>query len=210
MEPVGRQLDAARRGESEALSNLYRQFLPGVFGYIATRVPDRATAEDLTSEVFLKMVEGIARLRARDEASFAAWLLQIARLTVAGYYRKRAGIPGLVSLDAQGGEEKMLEYELTLAGVYLAMDPADLVETQDEWHTVVEAINALTEEQRQVLVGRLLLGYNVETVARLIGKKANAVKALQFRALHSLHRLLGKRGYPEQVPSIQTRHRGGK
>lgn len=58
MEPIGRQLDAARRGESEALSILYRQFLSGVFGYIATRVPDRATAEDLTSEVFLKMVAG--------------------------------------------------------------------------------------------------------------------------------------------------------
>jgi RNA polymerase sigma-70 factor, ECF subfamily len=210
MEPIDRQLDAARRGESEALSNLYRQFLPGVFGYIATRVPDRATAEDLTSEVFLKMVEGIARLRARDEASFAAWLLQIARLTVAGYYRKREGTPGLVSLDTQDGEEKVPEHELTLVGVYLGMDPADLVETQDEWQGVVDAINALTEEQRQVLVGRLLLGYNVETVARLIGKKANAVKALQFRALHSLHRLLGKRGYPEQMPSIQARHGGGK
>ena len=214
MEPIGRQLDAARRGESEALSNLYRQFLPGVFGYIATRVPDRATAEDLTSEVFLKMIEGIARLRARDEASFAAWLLQIARMTVAGYYRKREGVPGIVSLNAQdaegGAEGGMLEHELTLAGIYLGMDPADLVETRDEWHTVVDAINALTEEQRQVLVGRLFLGYNVETVARLIGKKANAVKALQFRALHSLHRLLGRRGYPEQVPSMQTRHRGGK
>lgn len=210
MEPIDRQLDAARRGESEALSNLYRRFLPGVFGYIATRVPDHATAEDLTSEVFLKMVEGIARLRARDEASFAAWLLQIARITVAGYYRKHEGTPGLVSLDMQHGEGEVPEHELTLAGIYLGMDPADLVETQDEWHTVVDAINELTEEQRQVLVGRLILGYNVETVARLIGKKANAVKALQFRALHSLHRLLGRRGYPEQVLSVQTRHRGGK
>lgn len=210
MEPIGRQLDAARKGEAEALSNLYRQFLPGVFGYIATRVPDRATAEDLTSEVFLKMVEGIARLRATDEASFAAWLLQIARITVAGYYRKREGTPGLISLDTQDGEGRMPAHELILADVSLGMDPADLVETREEWHTVVDAINALTEEQRQVLVGRLLLGYNVETVARLIGKKANAVKALQFRALHSLHRLLGKRGYPEQLPSIQTRRRGGK
>ncbi len=77
MEAINRLLDRARRGESEALSILYRQFLPGIFGYIAARVPDRATAEDLTSEVFLKMVEGIGRLRASDEASFAAWLLQI-------------------------------------------------------------------------------------------------------------------------------------
>src|SRR5215469_15237421 len=94
-----RLLDAARRGEAEALSLLYRDFLPGVFGYIATRVPDRATAEDLTSEVFLKMVEGISQLRASDEAGFAAWILQIARITVAGFYRKRENQPAFVSLE---------------------------------------------------------------------------------------------------------------
>lgn len=210
MEPIGRQLDAARRGESEALSILYRQFLPGVFGYIATRVPDRATAEDLTSEVFLKMVEGIGHLRASDEAGFAAWLLQIARLTVAGYYRKRERLPGLVSLDMQDREDGALGNGEALLSIYLGMDPAEVVEAQDDWNTVVDAINTLTEEQRQVLVGRLIMGYNVATVARLIGKKANAVKALQFRALQSLHRLLGKRGFSEQAPYVQTRHRGGK
>src|SRR5436305_15193598 len=67
MEAISRQLDRARQGESEALSMLYRQFLPGVFSYIAARVPDRTTAEDLTSEVFLKVVEGVGRLRAEDE-----------------------------------------------------------------------------------------------------------------------------------------------
>src|SRR6266699_993689 len=108
MEAINRLLDRARRGESEALSILYRQFLPGIFGYIAARVPDRATAEDLTSEVFLKMVEGIGRLRASDEASFAAWLLQIARITVAGYYRQREHLPTLVSLESDSQEEEAL------------------------------------------------------------------------------------------------------
>ena len=210
MEPIGRQLDEARRGESEALSILYRQFLPGVFGYIATRVPDRATAEDLTSEVFLKMVEGIGQLRASDEAGFAAWLLRIARLTVAGYYRKRERLPALVSLDLEDREEGALGNGEALVSMYLGMDPAEIVGVRDEWQTVVDAINTLTEDQRQVLVGRLILGYDVETVARVVGKKANAVKALQFRALHSLHRLLRRRGFSEQTPYVQTRQAGGK
>jgi RNA polymerase sigma-70 factor, ECF subfamily len=210
MEPIGRQLDAARRGESEALSILYRQFLPGVFGYIATRVPDRATAEDLTSEVFLKMVEGIGQLRTNNEAGFAAWLLQIARLTVAGYYRKYEGLPTLVSLEPGDREDGGLGNGEALLSIYSGMDPAQIVEARDEWNTVVDAINTLTEEQRQVLVGRLILGYDVATLARLIGKKANAVKALQFLALHSLHRLLEKRGFSEQTPYVKTRHGGGK
>src|SRR5260221_2254084 len=103
MEAIDRQLDRARRGEPEALSAIYRRFLPGVFGYIAARVPDRATAEDLTSDVFVQMVERISRLRASDEASVAAWILQIARVTVAGYYRKREHQPAFVSLEPRLG-----------------------------------------------------------------------------------------------------------
>jgi len=210
MRAISHLLDQARRGETEALSALYRQFLPGVFGYIAARVPDRATSEDLTSEVFLKMVEGIGRLKATDEAAFAAWLLQIARITVAAYYRKREHLPTLVSLEPEGWEEAALGNGEALVHVYLGMDPAQIVETQDEWHSVVNAINALTEEQRQVLVGRMIWGYDVATVARMIGKKANAVKALQFRALQSLQRLLRQQGFSSEAFFSQTRHRGGK
>lgn len=210
MGAMSHQLDLARRGEAEALGALYRQFLPSVFGYIAARVPDRSTAEDLTSEVFLKMVEGIDRLRASDEAGFAAWLLQIARVSVAGYYRKREHLPALASLELEDREELAPGNGEALVGVYLGMDPAEVVEARDEWHSVVNAINALTEEQRQVLVGRLIMGYDVATVARMIGKKANAVKALQFRALHSLQRLLGKREHSGQSVSILAKQRGGK
>jgi RNA polymerase sigma-70 factor (ECF subfamily) len=184
-------LDCARRGDSEALSVLYREFLSGVFGYIAARVPDRTTAEDLTSEVFLKVVEGVGRLRAEDEAGFAAWLFQIARITVAGYYRKREKQPVFVPLVEPAYWEEEKE-----SGVFLAnhsdSDPVWSAEVRDEWSAVVSAINTLTEEQRQVLIGRLILGYDVATVAQMIGKNANAVKALQFRALQSLQRLLGK------------------
>ena len=56
MEGIERLLDRARQGNSEALSVLYHRFLPGIFGYIATRMPDRATAEELTSDVFLQVV----------------------------------------------------------------------------------------------------------------------------------------------------------
>jgi RNA polymerase sigma-70 factor (ECF subfamily) len=188
MDDIAHLFNRARQGDSEALSVLYRQFLPGIFGYIATRVPERTVAEDLTSEVFLQMVEGIHALRANDEAGFAAWLLRIARVTVAGFYRKRARQPQVLSFpneDAPGDPQIFLESHPETNPVFQA-------ETREDWQRVVQAINHLTEEQRQVLVGRLLMGYDVETVARMIGKKGNAVKALQFRALQSLHRLLAR------------------
>ena len=191
-------LDCARQGDSEALSVLYRQFLSGVFGYVAARVPDRATAEDLTSEVFLKVVEGIGRLRAKDEAGFAAWLFQIARMTVAGYYRKRENQPPLVPLAEEIYQEEEKESMDFLAD-HPDFDPVLSAEARDEWNTVVRAMNMLTEEQRQVLIGRLILGYDVATVAQIIGKNTNAVKALQFRALQSLQRLLGRHSLPERA-----------
>ncbi len=188
MDDVAHLLKHAQQGESEALSVLYRRFLPGIFGYIATRVPERTIAEDLTSEVFLQMVEGIHALRARDEAGFAAWLLRIARVAVAGYYRKCERQPRVLSLP---NEDTQVDPSLFLES-HPETNPVFQAETREDWERVVQAINQLTEEQRQVLVGRLIMGYDVETVARIIGKKGNAVKALQFRGLQSLHRLLAR------------------
>lgn len=196
--PFEQQLEQARRGESDSLSALYRQFLPGVFGYIAARVPDRNTAEDLTSEVFLKMIEGISHLRANDEAGFAAWLLQIARIAVAGYYRKREHQPTIISLASTSFDEKEGEEAFAISIHHPESDPVRQAEARDEWSEVVKAINLLTEEQRQVIIGRLILGYDLTTVARMIGKKTNAVKALQFRGLKTLQRLLHR-----ETPSQQ-------
>ncbi len=199
MEAIEHLLEQARQGEAKALSTLYHRFLPGIFGYIAMRVPDRATAEDLTSEVFLQMIEGIHHLKATDEAGFAAWLLRIAHVVVAGYYRKRSRQPVMVPLPGESWEE-MQKASLVVSSQTTSDDPANWMETREEWQKVVEAINTLTEEQRQVLVGRLILGYDIAAVARMVGKRVNAVKALQFRALKSLQRLLGKQNEASHPP----------
>jgi RNA polymerase sigma-70 factor (ECF subfamily) len=197
-------LDHARSGEAEAISALYRQFMPSVYWYIAARVPDRSTAEDLTSEVFLEMVEDINKVRANGEAMFASWLFQVARVTVAGYYRKNKHVPASISLETTSWEDDGNTTFTTVS--HPEADPVRWTEARDEWHIVAQAINALTEEQRQVLVGRLILGYDVTTVAQMVGKKANAVKALQFRALNSLRRLLQKRNPSEEMFHRHDQH----
>ena len=203
-------LSHAKQGDGEAISTLYRQFLQGIFGYIAARVPDRSLAEDLTSEVFLKMVEGLHQVRANDEAGFAAWLLQIARLTIAGYYRGREKQPALISLTPQNRETDENSYDgesYALPSIHPESDPVHLFEARDEWKNVAQAINTLTEEQRQVIIGRLIMGYDVATVAKMIGKKANAVKALQFRALQSLQRTLNPKPKTNQIKNKSRRKR---
>ncbi|HET8912038.1 MAG TPA: sigma-70 family RNA polymerase sigma factor [Ktedonobacteraceae bacterium] len=191
MEGIERLLDEARQGNSEAVSTLYHHYLPGIFGYVAARVPDRATAEDITSDIFLKMIEGIHQLRAENEAGFMAWLLRIARMAVAGFYRKRERQPAFLALPDES-QENTYSDPLILFESHHEADPVLWTEAREDWQLVVNAINRLTEEQRQVLVGRLLMGYDLETVGQMLGKKPNAVKMLQFRAIRSLERLLAK------------------
>lgn len=204
MESIERLLIDARQGDSVALSALYHRFLPGIFGYIAIRVPDRATAEDLTSDVFLKMVEGIHHLRAENEAGFTAWLLRIARVAVAGYYRKQEKQPVYLALPDESQENPGMD-SLILLESHPEVDPVLWTEAREEWQTVTQAINRLTEEQRQVLVGRLIMGYDLETIGHMLEKKANAVKMLQFRALRSLDRLLAKQRSPIPALPIQKK-----
>src|SRR5205823_4845973 len=121
-------------------------------------------------------------------------------ITVAGYYRKRERVPASISLDSDS-ESVLWEDNSNTTTIPIGhpdSDPVRWAEARDEWYTVAQDINALTEEQRQVLVGRLILGYDVTTVAQMVGKKANAVKALQFRALNSLQRLLQKQNQAEE------------
>ena len=194
-------LQEARCGDEEMLCILYRQFLPAVFGYIAARTPNRETAEDLTSEVFLKMLEGIERQHSDEEAGFASWLLSIARVTVAGYYRKQNRQPATQPFDTLLQEEQDDE-ESVLPPSAACCDPLDWLVVHEEWTSVVEAMNRLTEEQRQVLIARLILDYDIATVAKMLDKTITAVKSLQFRALRRLQHLL-----VEHVVAHQKRHR---
>src|SRR5260370_41517798 len=122
------------------------------------------------------MVAGIGKIRASDETSFAAWLIQVARMTVAGYYRKQEKRPTLVALDAENSETEAALLDQPEA------DPVRRAEGRGELHAVVQAINTLTEDQRQVLVGRVILSSVLATGAPMVGKHSNTAKVVQFRA----------------------------
>jgi RNA polymerase sigma-70 factor (ECF subfamily) len=189
-------LTRAKQLEAIALGEVYQRFLPVVFGYVAARVADRPLAEDITSEVFVSMLESIGKLHATDEAGFAAWLLKIARFRVADHFRAQATRPTLASGMVTNDEGEASELLLTLPAHDPAGNPELRAEVREEWSMVAAAINQLTEEQQQVIIGKLVLGYDNETLAQRIGKNVAAVKALQHRGLQTLHRLL-RGGRPE-------------
>jgi RNA polymerase sigma-70 factor (ECF subfamily) len=171
----------ARAHDAEALSLLYRRFLPVVYRFLLSRVGDVPSAEDLTSETFFAVIEGIARVRAQDELGFASWVLGIARNKLAQHFRRvmrRQEIP----LALPEETEPMATAEED--------DPLAVLTAREQWAEVVAALDLLTSEQRTVLLHRCILGESTDTVAHLLSKPANAIYGLQFRALAALARHL--------------------
>jgi RNA polymerase sigma-70 factor (ECF subfamily) len=196
--PFGSTLDRARQLDQTAISLLYRRFLPIVYRYALTHVGNASHAEDVTSEIFYAMVDGIASTRAQDETSFAAWLLGIARHKVARHHRTLRARPEISLILAEDAQPFTVAEE---------GDPQTVVAIRERWSEIVDALQSLTEEQRVVVVYRCALGYSTTEVAEMLGKPENAVRGLQFRALASLSRQLT---VAEQRRSDQSSARNSK
>ncbi len=197
--PFALVLARARTLDQSAVSLLYRRFLPVVYRYVLARVGDVHHAEDITSDTFFSMIEGIRGTRAQDELGFAAWVLGIARNKVALHFRRqrtRAELQHDIPEDAQ--PQTYADED----------DPLEIITAREGLGVIAEALNRLTEEQRAVVLYRCVLDYSTEDVARLLDKQPGTIRALQFRALHSLARHLGMtEATPNGGPARATRTR---
>jgi RNA polymerase sigma-70 factor (ECF subfamily) len=164
----------AQGGDTDVIGALYQRYRVDVFRYLYYRVGDKQAAEDLTSEVFVRMIRALERYRPTNVA-FEAWLFQIARNLAIDHHRKmkvRKHLPldeNLVSETGDVGE--VVEFGLT----------SDLL---------VKALAELTDVQRDVLILRFVNGMRIAQVAQMLHKSENAVKANQRRALIALRKML--------------------
>lgn len=169
-------VNRAQTGEAEAIGRLYDQHQAEIFRYLWARVGERSVAEDLTGEVFMRMLTGLPTYRP-SAAPFRAWLYQIARNLLIDHYRKF----GTRTMDSLHQVETISD------------DTPDLVTMLDQRLTmerVHRALARLDEAQREVVTLRFLSGLSLQEVAQTVGKTENAVKALQHRGLAALRQIL--------------------
>jgi RNA polymerase sigma factor (sigma-70 family) len=175
-------LKAAQQGEPEALEGLYRALAPGVLGYL--RGQCSAEPEDATSEVFVGMVRGIRSFRG-GEREFRSWVFSIAHRRLLDARRRLAR-----------RREEAVDPE-DLAGTLAAASTGDAErEAMDRLGTAwaVSVVRSLTDDQRAVLLLRVVADLSVAEVAGVLGKSLGAVKTLQRRALLSLARKIDRKG----------------
>lgn len=181
----------ARHREDAAVAALYRRALPMIYRYVTARLGPGEVTEDVVSDVFLDMVVGIEKVRADHEAGFYTWLLQIAHAKVARALQRRTTIEALL-LPLPGDQEHMSERRLyDVPDTDVRGDPQAIQELTETIAELGVAMDALTESQKVVIIGRFLLGRSIEELAHDLRKQPGAIRALQYRALELLAGQMG-------------------
>nr|WP_202454281.1 ECF subfamily RNA polymerase sigma factor, BldN family [Streptomyces sp. SID4913] len=169
-------VERAQAGEADAFGRLYDQYSDTVYRYIYYRVGSKATAEDLTSETFLRALRRISTFtwQGRD---FGAWLVTIARNLVADHFKSSR-----FRLEVTTGE--MLDAN------EVERSPEDSVLESLSNAALLDAVRRLNPQQQECVTLRFLQGLSVAETARVMGKNEGAIKTLQYRAVRTLARLL--------------------
>jgi RNA polymerase sigma-70 factor, ECF subfamily len=167
-------LEKAREYDVGALGVIYDRYAGRIYSYILHQVGDEALAEDLTANVFTRVLGAIRTSRAWQQ-SFTSWLYRIAHNLVVDHYRRKRPI-----------QDVPLDERLVAA----RENPVATVEQMLSQEEVKLAMASLTLEQRTVLALKFFEGLSNLEVARVMGKTEGAIKSLQYRALGALRRQL--------------------
>jgi RNA polymerase sigma-70 factor (ECF subfamily) len=167
-------LAQARRLNPDALAEVHDRYYPAIYRYIAYRVGDTQVAEDLTSEVFTRLLSAL-RDRNAPQNTLRGWLYAVARRSVSDYHRKGFRRPQVELAESLPSRDA---------------NPLEIAEANMNREALMAAIGELTDDQQQVIGLRFGSEMPIQEVAETMGKTEGAVKQLQARALAALARML--------------------
>jgi RNA polymerase sigma-70 factor (ECF subfamily) len=156
-------------GQSDDYADLYRQYLPRILNYVRLRVDGEDLAQDLTASVFERAVSRQHTLRRRE--AFGAWLFQIARTTVAGYYRQRRPVVALELADEQQAPNP---------------SPPEALIHQQELDRLQGVLSTLSEREQEIIRLKFGGGLGNQEIARVMRLRAGHVAVILYRALRKL------------------------
>ena len=163
-----------RSGEREAFDQLYERYVGRVFRFIENRMNNRADVEETTQEVFIAVFASLGSFRA--EAPFAAWVLGVARHTIAGRFKKKQHPMVPLETDEHG------ELEVIAPAGVQETTPLDLYELHERIRRLTHAAESdLSPEQQQLFRLHHLEHRPIAEVAAILDKSEDAVKSNLYR-----------------------------
>lgn len=169
---VAKAIEMAKAGDQEGLHFLYVRYAEDVQRYVASFVHDHHEAEDITQNVFAKLMKAIRKYEQR-EVPFAAWIMRVARNAALDHMRARRAIPTEEVRIADNGQAQV--------GV-------------DRGHDLRHALEELPEDQREVLVLRHIAGLSPVEIASALKKSESSVHGLHHRGRRTLRAKLVELG----------------
>jgi RNA polymerase sigma-70 factor (ECF subfamily) len=170
----------AKEGDSLGFHYLYASYADNVFSYVRTILRDDHEAEDVTQQVFTKLLTSINRYEERS-VPFSAWILRVARNAAIDCVRRDKMV---LSEDVRGTNHEFDEI------------------ARDRRRSLTDALEGLTEEQRQVVVLRHVVGLSPTEIAERLGKTEGSVHGLHHRGRRALRKELARNGSaPALAPS---------
>lgn len=175
--PDDELMAAVRAGDVQAFSELYERHGAPLLTFLARLTGDRALAEDLLQEAFLRVYR--ARHDYRATGQFRAWLFTISRRLVIDWRRSRqaAWVDEPAALDTAPAPERA----------------EDWAEAHDLTARLERALRRLPERQREVVLLSRYAGLTTEQIAQVTGTTPGAVRVTLHRALRTLRELIGER-----------------
>jgi RNA polymerase sigma-70 factor, ECF subfamily len=167
---VLRAVEQAKDGDADALRFLYLRYADNVYGYVCSIVRDEHEAEDVTQQVFAKLLGSLGRYQPRA-VPFSAWILRVAHNAAIDHMRARRPVP----VEEVRGPE-----------------PADDGHSRERFRELRVALDTLPAEQREVIVLRFLVGLSPREIAARMGRSEDAVNGLQHRGRRRLRREMDK------------------
>lgn len=160
--------------DPEAFREVYRQFFPRVYGYVAGRVGQRADVEDVVADVFLAVVESLDRFEYRGTGSFAAWIFRIAHNRINQFYRNTPGdSAALDDLPDIAGDDS---------------PPENALLRRERFARLHACIAQLSPRRQEVITLRFFGGLRNQEIATVLGLDERTVASHLCRALEDLER----------------------
>ena len=165
----------AQKKEAEAFALLYEKYFDKIYRYVFLRIRNQVEAEDLTQQVFLKVLQSISAYRIKG-VPFSAWIYRIAHNLVVDFQRRQNKKS---TVDIEG-----------LPLPHQGEDPQSLMEREVDMEQLKQAMQKLTPAQQEVLSLRFSGELSISQCAAIMDRSEGAVKALQHSAVQALRKVL--------------------